>query len=123
MELSELCLFEGSLYSFDDRSGLVYEIVDFTASEPKAYPRYVLMEGDADTDKGFKAEWATVKVRVDGGGCVFGPQGSDTQSSAYCWRGGFVPFSRCRMGACTWEALGRSSPWTTGPFKIPTTTG
>jgi soluble calcium-activated nucleotidase 1 len=61
MELSELVMFGDRLYSMDDRSGIVYEIEHSVTTTPSTYPRYILMEGDADTDKGFKCEWATVK--------------------------------------------------------------
>lgn len=61
MELSELLTYEGAMYSFDDRSGIVYEIADYGTDKPQAYPRHILMEGDGDTNKGFKIEWATRK--------------------------------------------------------------
>lgn len=48
----------GMLLSMDDRSGIVYEI---DPDVPAAYPRYILMEGEGDTNKGMKCEWATVK--------------------------------------------------------------
>lgn len=51
----------GKVYTFDDRSGIVYEVVHPDATTPRAYPRHILMEGDGDTNKGFKIEWATVK--------------------------------------------------------------
>ena len=51
----------GKVYTFDDRSGIVYEVVQPDATTPRAYPRHILMEGDGDTNKGFKIEWATVK--------------------------------------------------------------
>jgi soluble calcium-activated nucleotidase 1 len=47
----------GKLLSFDDRSGIAYEISEAF----KAIPRYILMEGDGETAKGQKTEWATVK--------------------------------------------------------------
>ncbi|KAK9701213.1 hypothetical protein QE152_g30753 [Popillia japonica] len=56
MELSELVVFNGKLLSFDDRTGLVFEILN-----DKARPWILLMDGDGQGDKGFKAEWATVK--------------------------------------------------------------
>eukprot|EP01138_Halocafeteria_seosinensis_P006723 gb/GECG01006875.1/.p1 GENE.gb/GECG01006875.1/~~gb/GECG01006875.1/.p1 ORF type:complete len:407 (+),score=57.47 gb/GECG01006875.1/:1-1221(+) len=61
MELSELALFNGHLYTCDDRSGIVFEIENYLSDQAKAIPRYILMEGDAETDKGFKCEWMTVK--------------------------------------------------------------
>lgn len=59
MELSELVTFNGRLLSFDDRTGLVYELLD-----NKAIPWLILMDGDGKNSKGFKAEWATVKDRM-----------------------------------------------------------
>ena len=56
MELSALVKFNDHLYTFDDRTGLVFEIQD-----ENAIPRYILMEGDGNTNKGQKTEWATVK--------------------------------------------------------------
>lgn len=56
MELSELVVFDGRLLTFDDRSGMVFEIVN-----DKAIPWILLMDGDGKTTKGFKSEWATVK--------------------------------------------------------------
>ena len=57
MELSAPLEYHDRLYSFDDRTGLVFELVKGN----KAIPRYILMEGDGDTTKGQKTEWATVK--------------------------------------------------------------
>ena len=57
MELSALLEYHNRLYAFDDRTGLVFELVKGNM----AIPRFILMEGDGDTDKGQKTEWATVK--------------------------------------------------------------
>ncbi|XP_022207722.2 soluble calcium-activated nucleotidase 1 [Nilaparvata lugens] len=57
MELSELIVFNGKLLSFDDRTGIVYEIDD----DGKSIPWVILIDGNGHTDKGFKSEWATVK--------------------------------------------------------------
>eukprot|EP00920_Eleutheroschizon_duboscqi_P019326 GHVT01045853.1.p1 GENE.GHVT01045853.1~~GHVT01045853.1.p1 ORF type:complete len:253 (-),score=32.25 GHVT01045853.1:1904-2662(-) len=57
MELSELVLHRGQLLSFDDRTGIVYEHL----KKGVAVPRTVLTEGDGDTAKGMKHEWATEK--------------------------------------------------------------
>ncbi|GAT94146.1 apyrase putative [Entamoeba histolytica] len=57
MELSELLSFNGSLYGFDDRTGLVCAI---DIEKKKAYPRLILRDGDSFSDKGMKIEWATV---------------------------------------------------------------
>jgi len=56
MELSELVHYNGFLYAPDDRTGIVYKIVD-----NMVVPSHILMNGDGNTNKGFKAEWATVK--------------------------------------------------------------
>ena len=89
MELSELVVFNGKLYSCDDRTGIVYEIVtndgDQSPLDPvqgqrstqgsesnpgpgskvtrksKAIPRFLLTDGDGNVEKGFKCEWMTVK--------------------------------------------------------------
>lgn len=61
MELSELQYWNGKLYSFCDRTGIVYEIVE-KDKETLVLPRYILPEGDGfSSQKGFKSEWATVK--------------------------------------------------------------
>lgn len=56
MELSELVVFNGKLYSMDDRTGVVYEIVG-----NEVVPWVILPDGDGKTSKTFKAEWASVK--------------------------------------------------------------
>ncbi|KAH8382755.1 hypothetical protein KR009_005127 [Drosophila setifemur] len=56
MELSELVTFNGKLLSFDDRTGLIYEIAN-----DKPIPWVILLDGDGHSAKGFKSEWATVK--------------------------------------------------------------
>jgi soluble calcium-activated nucleotidase 1 len=57
MELSELTAYNDMLLSFDDRTGIVYQVT----KDYKAVPRYILTEGDGYTNKGQKTEWATVK--------------------------------------------------------------
>lgn len=59
MELSELVTFNGRILSFDDRTGLIYDITD-TA---KPVPWVILLDGNGRNAKGFKSEWATVKDR------------------------------------------------------------
>ncbi|XP_017141816.1 soluble calcium-activated nucleotidase 1 [Drosophila miranda] len=59
MELSELVTFNGRLLSFDDRTGLIYEIVN-----DKPIPWVILLDGDGHSAKGFKSEWATVKQQT-----------------------------------------------------------
>lgn len=62
MELSELTLYQNRLLTFDDRTGMVFEILSKNGgAESLVAPRLVITEGDGDTDKGMKWEWATVK--------------------------------------------------------------
>ncbi|KAL0993478.1 hypothetical protein UPYG_G00108530 [Umbra pygmaea] len=56
MELSELVVFNGKLYSVDDRTGVVYHI-----DGNKAVPWVILPDGNGSVSKGFKAEWLAVK--------------------------------------------------------------
>ncbi|KAG8242986.1 soluble calcium-activated nucleotidase 1 [Homalodisca vitripennis] len=58
MELSELVVFNGKLLSFDDRTGLIYEI---NLDSNIAIPWVLLIDGNGMTTKGYKSEWATVK--------------------------------------------------------------
>jgi len=62
MELSELTIYKNRLLSFDDRTGTVFELLS-TPDGKDSYvvPRFVITEGDGDTDKGMKWEWATIK--------------------------------------------------------------
>ncbi|CAM9939331.1 unnamed protein product [Ectocarpus sp. 12 AP-2014] len=60
MELSELINYRGSLLTVDDRTGIVFEIVEEQGERHMA-PRYILPEGDGNLDKGMKLEWATEK--------------------------------------------------------------
>jgi soluble calcium-activated nucleotidase 1 len=52
MELSELQIFNNKLLSFDDKTGIVFEIID-----GKVNPWIILSDGE----NGFKSEWATIK--------------------------------------------------------------
>ena len=61
MELSELTLYQDRLLAFDDRTGSVFEILNESAENSFVAPRFVITEGEGDTDKGMKWEWATVK--------------------------------------------------------------
>uniref|UniRef100_A0A7S1Y4H1 Apyrase n=1 Tax=Grammatophora oceanica TaxID=210454 RepID=A0A7S1Y4H1_9STRA len=62
MELSELTVFQDRLLTFDDRTGTVFEVLSKDAgAESHVVPRFVITEGEGDTDKGMKWEWATVK--------------------------------------------------------------
>lgn len=56
MELSELIVFNGKLYSCDDRTGIIYEIKNNVA-----IPWVILTDGDGNSPKGFKCEWFAVK--------------------------------------------------------------
>ncbi|CAN9509922.1 unnamed protein product [Ophioblennius macclurei] len=56
MELSELVVFNGHLYTVDDRTGVVYRI-----EGNQAIPWVILPDGDGSVAKGFKAEWLAVK--------------------------------------------------------------
>lgn len=49
MELSELLVFNGHLYTIDDRTGIVYEIED----ENKIFPWVVLSDGNGHEIKGY----------------------------------------------------------------------
>jgi len=61
-EFSELTVFDGRLLTFDDRTGDVFEIMNKKdGAESFAAPRYIVTEGDGDTDKGMKWEWSTTK--------------------------------------------------------------
>lgn len=56
MELSELIVYDGRLLTFDDRSGMVFEIVG-----NKVVVWAILADGNGFKEKGFKSEWATIK--------------------------------------------------------------
>ena len=56
MELSDLAYYNGYLYSFDDRTGVVFRIIG-----EKIIPYRILMDGNGIDEKGMKIEWATVK--------------------------------------------------------------
>lgn len=56
MELSELVTFNGRLLTFDDRTGIVFDLKNDTVS-----PWVILSDGETISPKGFKSEWATVK--------------------------------------------------------------
>jgi len=62
MELSELTLYQNRLLTFDDRTGTVFEVLSKDGGKDSyVAPRFVITEGEGDTDKGMKWEWATVK--------------------------------------------------------------
>lgn len=57
MELSELIVFNGKLYTCDDRTGIIYEVRDSLI-----LPWLILRNGNGfSTHKGFKCEWMAVK--------------------------------------------------------------
>jgi len=58
MELSDLAFFNNKLYTFDDRTGIVFEI---DSNEGLAIPQHILMDGNGRAQKGFKCEWSAVK--------------------------------------------------------------
>lgn len=61
-EFSELTIFNNHLLTFDDRTGDVFEIMnEKNGKNSFVAPRYVITEGNGDTDKGMKWEWSTVK--------------------------------------------------------------
>jgi len=61
-EFSELTVFDGRLFTADDRTGDVFEILNTKdGSDSYVTPRLVVGEGPGDTDKGMKWEWSTVK--------------------------------------------------------------
>jgi len=58
MELSDLSFFNGKLYTFDDRTGIVFQI---DRTNGLVIPQHILMDGNGHSSKGFKCEWAPVK--------------------------------------------------------------
>lgn len=56
LELSELCVFNRKLYTVDDRTGVVYQLVN---NEP--IPWVILQDGNGMNKKGFKCEWMAVR--------------------------------------------------------------
>lgn len=79
MELSELTIYKNRLLSFDDRTGTVYELLSSEdGSDSFAVPRFVITEGDGDTDKGMKWEWATIKNNE----LILGSMGKEFTNSA-----------------------------------------
>lgn len=88
MELSELVIFNGKMLTFDDRTGLIFELKD-----NKALPWVLLMDGPGNTSKGFKSEWATVKDEI----LYVGSMGKEWTTSA----GDFVSFDPMYVKAVT----------------------
>ena len=61
MELSELIVFNGHLYTVDDRTGVVYRVGKDKKGRWKVIPWVILADGNGEETKGFKCEWMTVK--------------------------------------------------------------
>lgn len=61
-EFSELTIYGNRLLTFDDRTGGVFEILNKPdGKDSYVVPRFFITEGNGETDKGMKWEWATVK--------------------------------------------------------------
>jgi soluble calcium-activated nucleotidase 1 len=65
-ELAELVKFGDALYTFDDRTGIMFQVMNAARSDaadaPFLVPRHIFSEGPGNVgDKGLKIEWATVK--------------------------------------------------------------
>jgi len=74
MELSELIIYQNRLLAFEDRTGMVYEILNKDGgTDSYVVPRFVVTEGPGETDKGMKWEWAAVK----GGKLFMGSMGKE----------------------------------------------
>nr|ABI20151.1 35.8 kDa salivary protein [Phlebotomus duboscqi] len=56
-ELSEFLVYKWKLYTFDDKSGIVFKL----KNNADLVPWVILANGDGDQVDGFKAEWATTK--------------------------------------------------------------
>ena len=61
MELSELTVFNGNLFTADDRTGVIYKLSQSKKGHWKVYPWVILADGNGEETKGFKCEWMTVK--------------------------------------------------------------
>jgi soluble calcium-activated nucleotidase 1 len=62
MEISELVVFNGKLYSCDDRTGIVYEVLDYQ-SKPRVVPWVILVDGDGKNSS--KGSANTLKFEYD----------------------------------------------------------
>ncbi|GAU95727.1 hypothetical protein RvY_07299-2 [Ramazzottius varieornatus] len=56
MELSSLVTFNGKLYACEDRTGIIFQIVDH-----KVIPWVILADGNGTRPRGFKCEWTIVR--------------------------------------------------------------
>lgn len=88
MELSELVTYNGRILTFDDRTGLIFQLQD-----DKLIPWVLLMDGNGLTGKGFKSEWATMKDEV----LYVGSMGKEWTTSA----GDFESFDPMYVKAVT----------------------
>ena len=61
MELSELVVFNGHLYTADDRTGIVYKLKKNKKGQWQVIPWVILSDGNGEETKSFKCEWMTVK--------------------------------------------------------------
>ena len=53
MELSELTIYQNRLFTFDDRTGAVFEIINKIGGlKSDVIPRFIITEGDGETSKG-----------------------------------------------------------------------
>ena len=76
MELSTLQYWrEGHLYTCDDRTGIVYELVLEDGSSPKVFPRFILADGDGSSSNSMRCEWSTLKGDFLHYGCSGMPWG------------------------------------------------
>ena len=83
-ELSELVKFNDALYTFDDRTGIMFQIMNPARSDsaevPYLVPRHIFSEGPGNVgDKGLKIEWATVKD----GAIIIGSFGKEVREFAF----------------------------------------
>jgi len=61
MELSELNVYKGQLYAMDDRTGVVFRLLEKKSGEFAPIPWVILGDGDGTVSKGMKCEWGCVK--------------------------------------------------------------
>ncbi|CUG93953.1 apyrase-like protein, putative [Bodo saltans] len=62
LELSTLQFWNGArLFSCDDHTGIVYEIVLEEGLAPRLVPRHILSDGDGRSSTGMRCEWCTTK--------------------------------------------------------------
>jgi soluble calcium-activated nucleotidase 1 len=61
MELSELNVFNGQIYTMDDRTGVIFRLLEKSSGELAPIPWVILGDGDGHISKGMKCEWGCVK--------------------------------------------------------------